>query len=119
MTDIARPDILCVTHRVPFPPDKGDRIRTYHILRYLSQRANVHLACLADEPVATTTRSALADLITQLAIVPLGRWARRVRALGSLLVGRTASEGAFRSPALDAVLRNWCGQTRFHAAFAS
>jgi sugar transferase (PEP-CTERM/EpsH1 system associated) len=108
-----------VTHRVPFPPDKGDRIRTYHILRYLSQRANVHLICLADEPVATTTRSALADLTTQLAIVPLGRWARRVRALGSLLVGRTASEGAFRSPALDAVLRKWCSQTRFHAVFAS
>jgi sugar transferase (PEP-CTERM/EpsH1 system associated) len=114
-----RPDILCLTHRVPFPPDKGDRIRTYHILRYLSQRANVHLACLADEPVDVRTRAALAELTSRLAIVPLGRWSRSLRALSSLLVGRTASEGAFRSPRLRTILRDWCEETRFHAVFAS
>ena len=114
-----RPDILCLTHRVPFPPDKGDRIRTYHILRYLAQRANVHLACLADEPVDVKTRAALAEFTSRLAIVPLRRLSRNLRTLGSLLIGRTASEGAFRSSKLRTILRGWCDETRFHAVFAS
>src|SRR5437588_285716 len=119
MIDLAGSNILCLTHRVPFPPDKGDRIRTWHILRYLSQRANVHLACLADEPIDAGARAALAEVTRRIAIVPLGRWSRRLRALGSLLVGRTASVGAFHAPGLRAVLREWCKETRFQAVFAS
>ena len=42
--------LLYLTHRVPFPPNRGDRIRSYHILKFLSARADVDLACLADEP---------------------------------------------------------------------
>ena len=45
----SRPKVLYLTHRVPYPPDKGDRIRNYHILTWLAARASVHLACLADE----------------------------------------------------------------------
>src|SRR5258707_990988 len=37
----SRPDILYLVHRLPYPPDKGDRIRTFHLLRSLSKRAAV------------------------------------------------------------------------------
>ena len=40
--------ILFLAHRVPYPPDKGDKIRSYHILKYLSQKYDVYLACLCD-----------------------------------------------------------------------
>ena len=62
MTDTRRPRVLVLTHRVPFPPDKGDRIRTYHILKWLSARAVVDLACLADEPVDAPTLAGLTGL---------------------------------------------------------
>ena len=42
-------DILFLAHRVPFPPDRGDKIRSYHMLRYLSQRARIHLVAFADD----------------------------------------------------------------------
>lgn len=42
-------DILFLAHRVPFPPDRGDKIRSFHMLRYLSQRARVHLVAFADD----------------------------------------------------------------------
>ena len=51
MHNASRPKILYLTHRVPYPPDKGDRIRNYHILAWLARRASVDLACLADEDV--------------------------------------------------------------------
>jgi sugar transferase (PEP-CTERM/EpsH1 system associated) len=43
-------EILFIAHRVPYPPDRGDKIRSWHEFRYLSERAHVHLAALADDP---------------------------------------------------------------------
>ena len=112
------PDVLFVTHRVPFPPDKGDRIRTYHLLKFLTQHARVHLASLADEPVTAETRAALAALTVRTEIVPLGlsRWAR---GLGSLAIGGTISAGAFRSKQLANKIRDWAKETNFAGAIAS
>jgi sugar transferase (PEP-CTERM/EpsH1 system associated) len=111
--------VLYVVHRVPCPPDKGDRIRAFHILRHLSRRADVHLACLADEPVPDAARSALGQLCARVAVVRLGRRSRWARALGSLAAGGSISQGAFSSPELVRVVRRWAGETRFRASLAS
>lgn len=115
----ARPTVLHLAHRVPFPPDKGDRIRNYQILRFLAARADVHLACLADEPVAAESLAVLRSLARRVAVVPIGRTARRVRALAALARGRTATEGAFASAALRAVLVSWTSALRFDSMLAS
>jgi polysaccharide biosynthesis protein PslH len=38
-------DILYLSHCVPNPPDKGEKIRAFHQLKYLSSRFRVHLVC--------------------------------------------------------------------------
>lgn len=113
-----RRHILYVVHRVPYPLDKGDRIRAFHLLRYLSRHANVHLACLADEPASEETRAVLRRYCHRLAVVSLGR-TRWVRGLTSLLRGGTVSEGAFHAPELVATLRAWAANTPFSAVLAS
>jgi sugar transferase (PEP-CTERM/EpsH1 system associated) len=113
------PDILYVAHRVPYPPDKGDRIRTFHLLRSLAQHAAVHLACLADEPVAAGVTEALHRYCARVAVVRLPGWSRWLRALGSLARGRTITEGAFHSRALHALLGDWAAATPFRAALVS
>jgi sugar transferase (PEP-CTERM/EpsH1 system associated) len=109
--------VAYLTHRVPFPPDKGDRIRNYHVLRELAKHARVWLAALADEPVADEQRAVLDSLCERVAFVPGGR--RWVRGGMSLLTGRSISEGLFREPKLDAVLAGWRAETDFHAALVS
>jgi sugar transferase (PEP-CTERM/EpsH1 system associated) len=42
--------ILYLAHRIPYPPNKGDKIRSFNEIKYLSQRHEIHLACLADDP---------------------------------------------------------------------
>jgi sugar transferase (PEP-CTERM/EpsH1 system associated) len=113
-----RPRILYVTHRVPYPPDKGDRIRCFAVLRYLAARADVSLACLADEPVHPDAPPVLGALCREVAVVRLDR-RRWLNALVSLATGRTISEGAFCVPALARVLRAWAQQTPFDATLAS
>jgi sugar transferase (PEP-CTERM/EpsH1 system associated) len=114
-----RPNLLFLAHRVPHPPDKGDRIRTYNLLRFLAPRAAVHLACLADEPVAPETTAMLHRLCTRVAVIPVDEKARWTRALWSLARGRTASEGAFNVAELWRTLAAWTRGTRFDAAFVS
>jgi polysaccharide biosynthesis protein PslH len=42
--------ILFLAHRIPYPPNKGEKIRSYNILNYLRKRHEVHLATLIDDP---------------------------------------------------------------------
>ncbi|MEA1013568.1 TIGR03087 family PEP-CTERM/XrtA system glycosyltransferase [Sphingosinicella sp. LY1275] len=42
-------DILFLAHRIPFPPDRGDKMRSWHMLRHLAGLGRVHLACFADD----------------------------------------------------------------------
>jgi sugar transferase (PEP-CTERM/EpsH1 system associated) len=113
-----RPNILVVTHRVPYPPDKGDRIRTYHILRFLSQYANIHLAALADEPVADETTKVLQKLCARICFNPTGK-TRWFNAVSNWAMFGTLSEGLFRFSGLRATIRAWAKETPFVGAFAS
>lgn len=114
-----RPNLLYLVHRLPYPPDKGDRIRAYHLLRFLARRGAVHLACLADEPVPDEAVAALRRICERVAVVRLGRWTRWASALGSLVCGGTVTEGAFRSAELRTLVRQWAATTAFDAAVAS
>jgi sugar transferase (PEP-CTERM/EpsH1 system associated) len=118
MSESGRPNLLYVVHRTPYPPDKGDRIRAFHVLRHLSRLANVHLACLADEPVPAATKAALQRHCQRVALIPLGRF-RWFRAGLSVAAGRTITEGAFLCPALAATLCDWAKDTQFTACLAS
>lgn len=118
MSGNPRPQLLAVTHRVPFPPDRGDRIRTWHVLSRLAQHFDVHLAALADEPVHMDTWRAVRSITRRLEVqsVPgVGRWpAAAVR----FAAGRSITESLLYSPALHQTIRRWAAGTRFDAALA-
>ena len=101
--------VIYFTHRVPFPPDKGDRIRNYHVLLALRDVAEVHLIALADEPVTPEVRQKLSELCARVDIIPVSR-RRWWRAGRSALGGGSLSAGLFREPAATATLHNWANE---------
>lgn len=42
-------DLIFLAHRIPYPPNKGDKIRSYHLLKYLSLHFKVHLGSFIDD----------------------------------------------------------------------
>lgn len=42
--------VLLLVHRIPYPPNKGDKIRSFHILKYLANRRDVILGAFVDDP---------------------------------------------------------------------
>lgn len=41
--------ILYLVHRLPYPPNKGDKITSFNLLKYLSKRYKVYLGCFIDD----------------------------------------------------------------------
>lgn len=48
-------EILFLAHRVPWPPNRGDKIRSHHFLQKLMDCAPVHVACFADDELEQQT----------------------------------------------------------------
>ena len=98
-------ELLFLAHRAPFPPDRGDKIRSYHVLRYLASRAKVHLVAFGETEADFDVPPVLAERLASVAIVRRGK-AQAVAALEALATRRPVSLTAFGSKAMrDAVAR--------------
>lgn len=80
-------NILFLTHRLPYAPNRGDRVRAFHLLRHLARWANVHLVSLVhdDEEVSHVKEidKSLAESITVGRVTHLGNRARAALALAT------------------------------------
>jgi sugar transferase (PEP-CTERM/EpsH1 system associated) len=92
-------DSLFLCHRIPYPPDKGDKIRSYHLLATLSRRGAVDLVAHVDDPRDLRHRQLLADLCHHVGILPLNPWVGRTRALLALAGGGPLSTAHLTRPA--------------------
>lgn len=87
--------ILYVAQRVPYPPDRGDKITTYNEIRHLAQSHEVAVACLADGVADLANVEPLASLVASVDAVPLHAGAARIRALSALAMGGPFSVAYF------------------------
>ena len=109
--------VLMLSHRVPYPLDRGDRIRAYHILRHLSARFDVSLACTSEEPVTIAQQRAVEDLADQVAIHPINRRYGRLRGMAALAGGAAITPACFYRPALAQTVANWHRDNPFQTVF--
>ncbi|WP_420605429.1 TIGR03087 family PEP-CTERM/XrtA system glycosyltransferase [Novosphingopyxis sp.] len=91
--------VLFVAHRMPWPPDRGDKIRSYHMLRWIAERAPVHVAAFVDQLDDWQYREALEAVTVSTILEPRIRpmWKAGVRALAA---HRPVSLAAFDSPTM-------------------
>jgi sugar transferase (PEP-CTERM/EpsH1 system associated) len=92
-------DILFLGHRVPYPPDRGDKIRGFHILKYLSARKRVHLIAFADDTRDLAGKTGLAKMTGNRSII----WRSKSRvqaAIEALLTRKPISLTSFDSRSL-------------------
>jgi hypothetical protein len=97
--------VLYVCHRIPYPPNKGEKIRAFHQLRAMAQQHEVDLFTLADDPADLKHAPALKEYCSEVTVAPLNRVWSQIRALPVLLTRRPISVPYFYSAELDAMLR--------------
>ena len=77
----AKPNLLFLCHRIPFPPNKGDKIRSYHLLRYLSAHYRVYLGAFVDDPQDWVYADKLDELCEEVHLVKLNPKFARIKSL--------------------------------------
>ena len=76
-----KPSLLFLCHRIPFPPNKGDKIRSYHLLRYLSTHYRVFLGAFVDDPQDWVYADKLEELCEEVQLVKLNPKLARIKSL--------------------------------------
>lgn len=83
MTTLAHLLFLC--HRIPYPPDKGDKIRSWNILSHLARQYTVHLGCFVDDAADWNHVEHLQEICRETKFVRLRQPVARARSLSGLL----------------------------------
>lgn len=99
-------DLLFLVHRLPYPPNKGDKIRSYHILSHLKDRYRIHLGAFVDDPGDWQHIQQLYDSCASACIRPLNRRWARLYSLVGLATGSALTIPYYQ----DRKLRRWVNQ---------
>ncbi|MBA3505464.1 MAG: sugar transferase, partial [Betaproteobacteria bacterium] len=100
-------NLLYLVHRLPYPPNKGDKVRSYHLLRHLAARHRVFLGTFVDDPDDERYIASVKALCAGLYVARLDPRLARLRSLGGLVRGEAMSLPYYR----DAGLKSWVEQT--------
>lgn len=110
--------LLFIAHRVPYPPDKGERVRAFREIVALSKSFRITLASLSHTSDAAARADGLRPWCEEVVVCPAGGLSGLVRGTLCLLRGRSVTEGFFHSRRLDAYLREASQREPFDLVFA-
>ena len=96
-------DLLLLVHRLPYPPNKGDKIRSYHLLEQLALHYRVHLATFIDDEDDWRHVPRVRALCASSHFGRLVPLRARLRSVGALWHRRALSLDYYR----DARLQQW------------
>jgi sugar transferase (PEP-CTERM/EpsH1 system associated) len=99
--------LLFLSHRMPYPPDKGDKIRSFHILKHLASRFEIHLGCFYDEPEDKSYVDLVRAYCSEVFALPISPRDRLGRSLRALISGQSIS----RRICFDAGMASWVNRT--------
>lgn len=94
--------ILYLVHRLPYPPNKGDKVRSYHLLRHLAARHEVLLGTFVDDPDDEAHVATVAAWCKELRAVRLHPLRARWASLAGLWRGEPLTLCYYRDAALSA-----------------
>ena len=100
-------NLLYLVHRLPFPPNKGDKVRSYHLLKHLTARHRVFLGTFVDDPEDEAYIETVRKMCPDLHVARLHPRLAKLRSLYALLSQQPLSLRYYQ----DAALQDWVNQT--------
>ena len=99
--------LLFLAHRIPYPPDKGDKIRSWNILRHLATKYDVHLGTFIDAEEDWQHTGVLEEICASCHFVRLNPTVAKLKSLKGFLTGEALSFPYYESRDLAA----WADRT--------
>lgn len=102
--------LLYLVHRLPFPPNKGDKISSNNMLNYFATRWRVHLGTFVDDPEDWQYVERVREKCEDSCIVGLPRRKRLTGSIQGLLTGQALSLSYYE----NSELQEWVRATILH-----
>lgn len=104
---MAKPKLLYLVHRIPYPPNKGDKIRSFHFLLALAAEYQIFLGTFVDDPDDKQHRDALETFCVDTCCIDLNSQFGKIKSLTGLLNGEALSLPYYR----NRELQEWVDKT--------
>ncbi len=93
--------LLFLVHRIPFPPNKGDKIRSYHLLQFLAQYYQIYLAAFIDDPQDEQYREQVSEYCIKSYLETLNPRQAKIKSLAGLLSNKALSIPYYQSTTMQ------------------
>ena len=100
-------NLLYLVHRFPYPPNKGDKVRSYHLLKHLAANHRIFLGTFIDDPADEAYIDTVRQFCAGLHVARISPLAARLRSLKGLLTDEALTLPYYR----DAGLQRWVVNT--------
>jgi len=80
--------LLLLVHRMPYPPNKGDKIRSYNLLKFLFKKYRIFLAAFVDSAQDWEYEHKIRELCADICLLPLNPLKAKLHSLRGLLTGQ-------------------------------
>jgi polysaccharide biosynthesis protein PslH len=107
--------LLYLCQRIPYPPDRGDRIAVFHQIRHLRQKHEVTIGSLAHPGTQANAERLERDLGIRIIAPPHSAVRRSQEMLRAFLQGNPLSLGYFRNPVLQSLIDEELSSLRYDA----
>lgn len=111
--------ILFLTQRLPYPPNRGDRIRAYHFLKHLSRTHTLHVGSLLMDRIDKEGVKPLVDICEKTFLHSLPQWRRVFNCLLALFSGKSFSCAYFYSGKLKKKIKEAHKNEKYDMVFIS
>jgi polysaccharide biosynthesis protein PslH len=109
--------VLYLCHRIPYPPDKGDKIRAFRQVKAIASCHEVDVFTFADDPADLSHRSTLLEHCNRLTVVSLNPRFARLRSLPFLFTRKPLTLPYFYSAELAGKIRQASCQRSYDRVF--
>lgn len=100
-------NLLYLVHRLPYPPNKGDKVRSYHLLKHLAAKHQVFLGTFIDDPQDEVYIDKLPAFCADMHVARLSPRLAKLRSLSGLLSNEALTLPYYR----DTGLQEWVDRT--------
>ena len=99
--------LLFLSHRIPYPPNKGDKVRSFNMLKHLVATHRVYLGTFIDAPRDSRYVDQPRKMCVEVYVRGINPTLKRLLSLSGLMTGNALSLPYF----LDRRLRSWVRTT--------
>jgi sugar transferase (PEP-CTERM/EpsH1 system associated) len=82
-----KPSLLLLVHRIPYPPNKGDKIRSFNLMKALSEHYHIHLGCFYDDSYDQQYIVTLSQWCKSVCCLNLAKWRATLTGLSGFISG--------------------------------